>query len=208
MYQNLIIFCITTVFVCNAVVEPDLYRMSLPRSYQSYTFNSALSMDAAASWTVFNSATQLNDSTFRLANNNFGLASNNANLPSGSINFRIEFEVDATYSASTCESFGFMLHNGLSIPILTRTLGVNKVATYSGLMLFQQLCQYGAVRASFESGVNILPTDVPNLGTALESSCAKCASITSGASSAKYQVVIQVVNEYLSVSSQFSYSFF
>ena len=186
--------------VVEGVAQPNVNGMAMPPYYQNYLYKSDLSMDPAATWTVSYSASKTSDTVYALANNNFGLASS-VNIPTNIFNYRIELDVTASYS-STCEFFGLMLFKSSAEPVLTRVT-VNRVTLASGLMLFQSLCQNGALRASFDSGTIAAPTEVPNLGQTLVAPCSKCQLVTSSASAANYKMIIQVVNQRLTVIMHF-----
>ena len=183
-----------------ATVEPDLNAMTLPPDFQSYAYQTYLSMEDSAPWNFWNSAFKINTTAFQMANNSFGFGRVWDILGSDFLNFRIELDITATYSATVCESFGVLIYNDSTLPTLSRTSDVNYISSNSGLFLFQQLCQYGTLRASFSNSVDYSARAVPSLGTTLATPCAKCRSVTSKANSANFKMIIQVVNQHLTVS--------
>ena len=193
----ILLFCLHW-HLCGATLQPDILAMSLPPDFQDYTYQSSISMDASATWIFSDGARETNSTFFELADGDFGIAHSFSNIPTGTSNFRIELEISVTYSTA-CEHVGLMIFHSGTIPVLSRFSSVNQITSSSGLMLFQKVCQYGTSRASFDSTVNITPTNVDNLGTTLETSCDRCSEATSRTNSATYLMVIQVVNQYLSV---------
>ena len=191
--------------VANADVQPNLNGMTLPPNFQSYSYIKDLSMDPAGGWVFLNSAKKTSDTKFDLATEKFGFVHSLKNLPETSYNFRIELDLIVKNGAN-CGIFGILLFNANSVPKWNHT---NMMYQTSGLMLFQDLCQNGTLRLSYEANLNAKATDISKSGTLLATPCSQCQEFisTSTSSSINYQLIIQIVNQHITVSCCFDMFF-
>ena len=198
MLLTLLLCCISFSNV-NTSNLPNLGGMTLPANFQKYHFDSRLSMGAGADWVFLDSAVKTSENKFSLVDGTFGFVHTSDNIPPGTFNFRMEVDISSNYSTN-CGSFGLMLFKETSVPWLTRILGVNRISSTSGLILIQDLCQNGSLNVYFNDKVNAFATDVSKLGGQLPTLCSHCQAVTSSSSSANYQMIIQVVDNLLTVS--------
>ena len=184
--------------VVNANVQPNLNGMTLPPNFQSYNYIKDLSMDRATSWITLNSAKKTSDFGFGLANESFGFVHSLKNLPSTSYNFRIELDLFAKY-ATNSGTFGLLLFKANTVPLWNHT---NMLSQISGLKLFHNLCQNGTLSLSYGTNMKMDATDITDKsGTSLVTPCSQCQGfISSPLSPVNYQMIVQIVNEHVTVN--------